>query len=590
MSLHNPETDSLVGRQFDEYLIEEPLGSGGMAQVYRAMDRKLQRRVALKVIAAKFRVEGDYIARFEREAQSIARLEHANIVRLYRYGQVGDISYMAMQFIEGADLDFLIRSYRQTNEFMSPADVLNVIRDIALALDYAHEQGVIHRDVKPGNIILDKTGRAYLSDFGLALLSDIGTQGEILGSPLYIAPEQAISSANVVPQSDLYSLGVVLFEMLTGELPFVAPDPMDVAMRHVSDPPPRPEEYNPAIPTAVAEVVLRCLEKEPAKRYQTGAALIKALERGITAWTSGVAPVKTSHLRASRLTNPEKVELRLDAPDKSTLPPLPPLPSSDPVRATATLPTPASTSVTRLRKSEPLSISTQPSKVTNRRYLPFVIGSIVLLVGAIGLLVVGLTANRANLPAASAPPSATQMALVATIISPVPAQIIPTDLPTPTAMLLPTQFSATEMIQSTLLPTITAIVIQPIMPTLQPTIQPSISPTPELATPSATTLIVLRDENSISFLNTSAVPLSLTKFELQQKDRTLTAAAWGLNTLPSGACLRLYKGNNAPKQPPKRCVKEIYDYDADKKIRDTWFRGEVKVILNETTSYTIEMK
>jgi len=202
--------DNLIGRQVDEYRLEALLGQGGMASVYRGLDVRLNRKVAIKVIDTPFRADADHIRRFEREAQAIAQLEHPHIVRLYRYGQAGSLLYMAMQYVEGQNLQSMLAAYRKGRQLMPADKVRRIIREICAALDYAHSKGVIHRDVKPSNIMLDKEGNAILTDFGLALLTEVGTRGEILGSPHYIAPEQAISSANVVPQSDLYAVGVIL--------------------------------------------------------------------------------------------------------------------------------------------------------------------------------------------------------------------------------------------------------------------------------------------------------------------------------------------------------------------------------------------
>jgi serine/threonine protein kinase len=573
MSLSDSQTnavDTLVGKQFDEYLIEARLGSGGMAQVYRALDRKLQRRVALKVIAPKYRVDNDYVRRFEREAQSIARLEHANIVHIYRFGQVGDVYYMAMQYIDGADLDYLIGDYRQTDEFMNPGDILNVVRDIGLALDYAHEHQVIHRDVKPGNIILDKTGRAFLSDFGLALLNDIGTHGEILGSPLYIAPEQVISSANVVPQSDLYSMGVVLFEMLTGELPFTAPDSMDVAVRHVTDRPPDPVEFNPEIPDSVSSIVLRCLAKEPSARYQTGKELIDALTVAVDKWVVGVSSTsKASHLHASHMTNPQKVQLRLEAT---------PLTSSP--STTDTLP-PASTT----RAKTP----TAPKRYTERRS-PLLLGIGVFAAGCLGIFTLFFMNNRptaAPTLTASRPPLWT----VAPTILPT---LVPTsvDPPTPTALLLPTTNVIPPALPQTTvfptdLPTITAIVIQPV-PVLIQTLIPTFPSTIAIITPTIHTLAIQGNKDWIALVNVSSYPLSLDKLEFRQNNRILRASDWRLTILQPGECLRLFKGPKAPK-PPAGCDKNIYDYDGDKKVRDEWFKNSIEVVLSDTETATIRM-
>ncbi len=303
MSLPN---DSLLGKRIDEYQIDMPLGAGGMARVYRALDTKLQRYVALKVIAPELRTDNEHALRFEREAQSIARLEHPNIVHIYRFGESSGLYYIAMQYIQGADVGRLIEDYRNNGEFMPIDDIVSIIDQIGGALDYAHSKGVIHRDVKPNNIIVNQQERAILTDFGLVLLSDAGTQGEIFGSPSYIAPEQAISSANVVPQSDIYALGVTLFEMLTGELPFPGSDPMEIAMRHVSEPPPAPSQLNKTIPAAVDQVVLRSLAKEPADRYQTGQEFSAAFQNAVAGWKQANSTLDVEPPRPSSI--PEMVE------------------------------------------------------------------------------------------------------------------------------------------------------------------------------------------------------------------------------------------------------------------------------------------
>ena len=205
--------DDFTNMMLDEYRVEELLGRGGMARVYRGFDTRLHRYVAVKVIDRPFRADKDYIQRFEREAQAIARLDHPHIVKIFRFGEAESLVYMAMQYVEGSDLGAVIDSYQADGEYMEYDDILRLTRELCMALDYAHQQGVIHRDIKPSNVMLNKEGKVVLTDFGLALQAQIGTAGEIFGSPHYLAPEQAISSANVTPQSDLYAVGVMLFEM-----------------------------------------------------------------------------------------------------------------------------------------------------------------------------------------------------------------------------------------------------------------------------------------------------------------------------------------------------------------------------------------
>src|SRR5690242_2295263 len=236
-------TDPLIGKTLGDYTVVDILGHGGMARVYRGFDKKLNRYAAVKVIEAHLIASPDqdeYRARFQNEARAIARLNHPNIVGVYQFDQVGTIYYMAMSFIEGRDLRSYLRDFARKNTYMPYAEVLRVIRDIGSALDYAHREGVIHRDIKPSNIMVTPEGRAVLTDFGLALSVPEGTVGNTFGSAHYIAPEQAVSSAQAVPQSDLYSLGVVLFEMLTNSIPFNDQNAMSVALKHLNEQPQPP--------------------------------------------------------------------------------------------------------------------------------------------------------------------------------------------------------------------------------------------------------------------------------------------------------------------------------------------------------------
>ncbi len=254
-------TDSVLGQQLDEYRLDALLGRGNMARVYRGLDMRLNRRVAIKIIDTPFRSDDEYARRLQREAQAIAQLEHPHIITVYRYGLVRNVFYIAMQYIEGADLANVLGTYFDDGRFLAPQDASRIIREICQALDYAHSRGVIHRDVKPSNIMLDKLGRAILTDFGLALMASYGTRGEILGTPHYVSPEQSVSSAHVVPQSDLYSVGVILYEMFTGRLPFDSENLMDVLLMHVEEEPPPPSSFRPEISPALEAVILKCLRK-----------------------------------------------------------------------------------------------------------------------------------------------------------------------------------------------------------------------------------------------------------------------------------------------------------------------------------------
>jgi serine/threonine protein kinase len=362
-------TDSLLGQHLDEYRLDALLGQGGMARVYRALDVRLKRWVAIKVIDTPFRTDADYTMRFEREARAIAQLEHPHIVRLYRYGEANGLLYMAMQYIEGADLDFVLANYREDGEFIEPAEAGRIIHEIGLALDYAHSKGVIHRDVKPSNIMLDKAGRAILTDFGLALLSEVGTRGEIFGSPHYIAPEQAASSAKVVPQSDLYALGVILYQVFTGQLPFDHPEPMEVAMLHLLEPPLPPRNLRPEMSSELEAVILKALAKEPSGRYPTGAALADAVEQALQARPKTALPPPT----LSRPSIPERVAVELAEH------PLPPFPAAV---------TPLPWQVEPLATREPATSLPSPAPASPRSFIFLGVG--IGLVLSLGLILVVL--------------------------------------------------------------------------------------------------------------------------------------------------------------------------------------------------------
>jgi serine/threonine protein kinase len=276
-------SNSLISSKLGDYLIQSKLGQGGMATVYKGYDENLDRYAAVKVVHIATVADDDrveYLERFSREARSIARLSHPGIVGIYQFGVVGeaDMYYMAMVFIEGRDLRQILKEYHRRGRRMSNSQIVRIVRDVAHALDYAHQQGVIHRDIKPSNIMVNEEGHAVLTDFGLALNTQEGTVGNTFGSVHYIAPEQAVNSAEATGQSDLYSLGVVLYEMLTGRVPFDDDSAMSVALKHISAPPPRPSEIVPEISAAVEEVVMKALNKEPERRYATGAAFAAALE------------------------------------------------------------------------------------------------------------------------------------------------------------------------------------------------------------------------------------------------------------------------------------------------------------------------
>ncbi|PYP46289.1 MAG: hypothetical protein DMD42_04390 [Gemmatimonadetes bacterium] len=262
---------ALAGR----YVLERRLGRGGMGVVYLARELRLDRRVAIKLLPPERAIQPTARERFLREARTAAQLSHPGIVPIYAVHEVSDFVYFAMAYVDG---DTLGRRVRQRGPV--PYDTAaRLLEEVARALAYAHDRGVVHRDVKPDNILLDlATGRALVSDFGIARVGS-GTTTEprrVVGTAEFMSPEQVLGE-RVDPRSDLYSLGVVGFFALSGELPFVGPDDMTVLARHVSDPPPPLASVAPGVPPRLAETIDRCLAKDPDARFPNGAALADAL-------------------------------------------------------------------------------------------------------------------------------------------------------------------------------------------------------------------------------------------------------------------------------------------------------------------------
>jgi serine/threonine protein kinase len=286
--------DPLIGQRLANYQVERLLGQGGMASVYLGWDERLLRPVAIKVINERYRDDPVFTARFLGEARAAAAWRHPNILQIYYADEQDGLLYFVMEYVRGLDLEKILGYYASSGELIPPQDVLSIGRAVASALDYAHSQGVIHRDVKPANVILEEDGRVVLADFGLARKLSQDTMGLVFGSPHYISPEQARNSAEAEPRSDLYSFGVILYEALTGQVPFDDPSPTALALQHIVQEPPAPRSLNPSLSPAVAEVLLKALSKTPEGRYHTGKELMKALEAadlsGVDALSSAAAP------------------------------------------------------------------------------------------------------------------------------------------------------------------------------------------------------------------------------------------------------------------------------------------------------------
>ncbi len=271
------DDDNLLGKKLGRFRLEALLGTGGMACVFKGIDTTTQQPVAIKVMDDPVERDAEYAQRFLREWKAVAKLKHPHIINLIDVGKENGILYMVMDYVDGADLAKVLNTYQDDQEYIKPADLLRIIGQVASALDYMHTQDIVHRDIKPENIMLDKHGQVTLMDFGLALLLDVGTRGMIVGTPTYVAPEQAIWSAQAVPQTDIYSLGIIVYEMLTNHVPFHSPSMMHLIEMHINNSPPVIVDIRPELNPAIDKVVYKALAKKPAERYATATEFVEAL-------------------------------------------------------------------------------------------------------------------------------------------------------------------------------------------------------------------------------------------------------------------------------------------------------------------------
>ncbi|MBI1276744.1 MAG: protein kinase [Anaerolineaceae bacterium] len=303
--------DSLIGKKIGEFVIEERLGQGAMATVYKAFETSINRHVALKVIKLDETQQEEFRQRFAREAEVIAKLEHIHILPIYAYGINEEIAYLAMRWLRGGSLSEMLKRGNIPLE-----QTAHIFQQVAQGLAFAHSKGIIHRDLKPSNIMLDDAGNAYLTDFGLAKLTEqsgeITRSGTIVGTPAYMSPEQ-LRGEPLDHRSDLYSLGVILYNMVAGRLPFdtSTSDLVSIIYQHLEKPPTPPREFNPNTPPAVEEVVLKALQKDRKDRFNSAIEMSRALNLavGLPAGSStNLHPVKPVQFN-----NPEQRTLLLSS-------------------------------------------------------------------------------------------------------------------------------------------------------------------------------------------------------------------------------------------------------------------------------------
>jgi serine/threonine protein kinase len=289
-----------VGENVGPYRIIEQLGQGGMATVFKAYHASLDRYVAIKALHPAFNQDPNFEARFQREARVVAKLEHPHIVPVYDYAEHEKRPYLVMKFIEGNTL-----KARLDKGPLASEDIARIVDAVGSALSYAHRQGILHRDIKPSNVLVAKDGQMYLADFGLARMAQSGestlSSDMIMGTPQYISPEQAMGIKELDERTDLYSFGVMLYEMVVGKVPFNADTPFSVIHDHIYSPLPLPHTVNPDVPESVERVLLKALAKERDARYKNVAQMVTAFK---DAWAESGVPMQGTFIRNSQPLKP----------------------------------------------------------------------------------------------------------------------------------------------------------------------------------------------------------------------------------------------------------------------------------------------
>jgi len=349
-----------IGDTLGPYRIIEQIGQGGMATVYKAYHANLDRYVAVKVLHPAFKEDPSFFERFKREAQIVAKLEHPAIIPVYDYADKDGQPYLVMKFIEGETL-----KARLKRKPLTLTETITIFESVATGLTYAHNHGILHRDIKPSNIMLDKDGTPYIADFGLARIAQAGestlSQDMMLGTPQYISPEQAQGVRDLGPSTDVYSLGIVLYEIIVGKVPFSADTPFAIIHDHIYKPLPIPTQLNPDVPPQIEKVLLKALSKMPQDRFQSAVELVAAFRQAVE--EAGLTELSVARYRAV---------VHSEAPTSATVPPITPSPT----------PTPAYVGVPSVMATQSITDSAaRRAARRRRRHLWFLggIGSLLLI-------------------------------------------------------------------------------------------------------------------------------------------------------------------------------------------------------------------
>lgn len=473
--------NDLVGRTVGKYRIVARLGRGGMAEVYKAYQPGLNRYVAIKVLHGHLADDEDFIGRFEREATAVARLRHPNIVQVYDFDVESGLYYMVMEFVEGPTLKAELKERSVKGLIFTLPEAARIFSTLASAIDYAHSRGMVHRDLKPANIMFTAEGQVVLTDFGIARIvgaTRYTMTGAISGTPAYMSPEQGQGERGD-ERSDIYSLGVVLYEMVTGRVPFDADTPFAIIMKHINESLPLPTTINPDIPEGVERVILKALSKNPDDRYQKAGEMGKALREAV-----GITADQT-----------------LVSMPITTIAPTPRVKEVDLPPGLDRTPTPVPSQITEAPATSTATRTVIPATVAGLPVLPVALGTgAILVVCLIGLAIVGtriFTTTELRQEAINA----TQTALAATLAAqgvntPTPLPTVAathtnTPAPTPTERVIvvtPTPLPAADT-PTSISPTDTPIPVPPTSTPLAPTPTPVpvvvVTPSPVPATPTS---------------------------------------------------------------------------------------------------------